>query len=182
MSTHRDRLWIVLFWVLLVALGIVERLLPHPPNCTPMASLALFGGFYFASRWAALSAPLVALLISDAWLGSYEWPVLITVYASLMVPVLFRGWLRVQPSIGRVAVSTLACSTLFFISTNFAVWAFTPWYPLSVTGLIECFASALPFFRFTLLGDAGWALILFGGHAWATRAGWLTSAQPAISR
>ena len=31
----------------LIALGVAGRLLPHPPNFTPMAAIALFAGFIF---------------------------------------------------------------------------------------------------------------------------------------
>src|SRR5437660_6450950 len=59
--------------VLLVAM---TRLLPHPPNFTPLGALALFAGAQFRSRWAAFLVPLAAMLLSDAALEvvtSQEW-------------------------------------------------------------------------------------------------------------
>ena len=35
----------------LIALGVAGRLLPHPPNFTPMAAIALFAGFIFIKRY-----------------------------------------------------------------------------------------------------------------------------------
>jgi hypothetical protein len=34
------------------------RLLPHPPNLTPIAAMALFGGAYFADKRLAFLVPL----------------------------------------------------------------------------------------------------------------------------
>ena len=41
----------------LVLLVAMTRLLPHPPNFTPLGALALFGGAQFKSRWAAFLVP-----------------------------------------------------------------------------------------------------------------------------
>jgi hypothetical protein len=56
---------------------------------------------------------------------------------------------------------------LFFLVTNFAVWAGNAGhaYPRTAAGLAECYTLGIPFFRNTLLGDAAYATILFGGLA-----------------
>ncbi|MBM3818918.1 MAG: hypothetical protein FJW14_07875 [Acidimicrobiia bacterium] len=54
---------------------------------------------------------------------------------------------------------------LFYVVTNFAVWASTTLYPLTWAGLVTCYIAALPFFRNSLLGDMGFAVLLFGGFA-----------------
>lgn len=64
-----------------------------------------------------------------------------------------------------VAAATLAGSVLFFIVTNFAVWAFFPTYPKSWHGLLTCYEAAVPFFRTTLAGDVVYVVVLFGGYA-----------------
>ena len=45
------------------------RLLPHPPNFSPIAALALFGGAQFADRRAAFLVPLTAMFLGDLMLG-----------------------------------------------------------------------------------------------------------------
>jgi len=45
------------------------RLVPHWPNFTPIAALALFGAAMFERKWLGLVAPLVAMLLSDALIG-----------------------------------------------------------------------------------------------------------------
>jgi hypothetical protein len=59
----------------------------------------------------------------------------------------------------------LASSVLFFVLTNFGVWAFDALYPKTLEGLMACYVAAIPFFRNTLLGDLSYTVVLFGGFA-----------------
>jgi hypothetical protein len=63
--------------------------------------------------------------------------------------------------------ASLAASVLFFVVTNFAVWAMGSMYPKSAGGLLACYVAAIPFFGNTLLGDAFFTAVLFGGLALA---------------
>ncbi|MCL5011203.1 MAG: hypothetical protein M1127_03305 [Patescibacteria group bacterium] len=146
----------------LVAFCVLARFLPHPPNFAPIAALALFCGVYLRGRKIALAAPLGAMLISDIFLGFYEWPVAIAVYGCFMFSV-FLGWLvQKRKKWHRVFIASLAGSVAFFTATNFAVWAFTPWYAKTAEGLYQCYFSALPFFKNTLLGDLLYTGVFFG--------------------
>ena len=40
----------------MIVVAALTRLLPHPPNFSPVEAVALFGGAYFASRAAAVSS------------------------------------------------------------------------------------------------------------------------------
>jgi hypothetical protein len=77
--------------------------------------------------------------------------------------------LRRRRSLPAVAGCTLAGSVVFFLVTNFAWWAGYDLYPHTWEGLLVCYAAALPFFGWTLLGDAFFATVLFGGFALAAR-------------
>jgi hypothetical protein len=68
-----------------------------------------------------------------------------------------------------VAAGILAGSTLFFLVTNFACWAGYGLYPHTLEGVVQSYVAALPFYRWTLLGDACYATVLFGGLALAER-------------
>jgi len=149
----------------LLTLGIVGRLLPHPPNVTPIAACALFAGFFFArAAWAVL-IPLAALVVSDFVLGSYGLPIMLAVYAALTLPVVLRVFLNGRPSAVRIGLCSLSMSAFFFLSTNLAVWAFSGMYVKTLSGLGQCFAAAIPFFRYTVLGDLCWSGAIFGAYA-----------------
>lgn len=184
----RRSIWIVG----LIGLVTLARLLPHFPNFTPLTAVALFGGAHFHSRWAAFGVPLLALLLSDAaleattalglhagWMagGSGFHPGMWVVYTATALVAAVGLSLRRRQSVGTVAGAVLGSSVLFFLVTNFAWWVGYDLYPHTVEGLLQCYLAALPFFHWSLLGDACYATLLFGGYALAERR--FPVAQPA---
>jgi hypothetical protein len=151
----------------LVGLDVVARVTPHAPNFTPVAASALFAGAVLRSRALALAVPVAAMLASDAVLGGYDWRVMGVVYAALALPALLGRWGRARDAI-MLAPLALASSLIFFVTTNFAVWAFSSMYTPDLAGLIHCYVSALPFLQNTVIGDIFWTALLFSGW-WATR-------------
>lgn len=156
--------------LLIVLTAAAARLLPHPPNVTPLAAIALFGGAYFSNRWAAFVVPMLALALSNLALGIYwSWsfmawqPHLWVQYLSFALVVSLGFLLRGRVNAWRVFCVTLASSVTFFVVTNLGEWAFQAWYPKTWDGLVTCFVAAIPFFRNSLLGDFGFAVLLFGG-------------------
>lgn len=176
-------------WQFLVVAGVVlaaaaTRLIPHPPNVTPIAAMALFGGAHLADRRLAFAIPLAAMFLSDLVIGLHG--LLPVVYASFALVVCIGFWLRARTSALRVAGAALAGSVAFFVITNFAVWAWGSLYPKSLAGLVAAYVAAIPFFRNTLIGDAAYAALLFGGFALlqrlaaaSRRAGRTTAGHPA---
>ena len=148
---------------LFIAGAAALRLLPHPPNFAPIAAIALFGGVYLTRKF-ALGIPILAMLVSDIFIGFYEPVVMAPVYGSFVLCGLIGLWLKKHKKAGTIIGSSLLCSVLFFIITNFAVWAFTPWYAKTLAGLVQCYALALPFFRNTLLGDMFYVGVFFGTY------------------
>lgn len=144
----------------LIAMAVISRVMPHLPNMTPMTALALFGGTYLNRRW-SLIVPLLALLISDYFLGFYSG--MLWVYGSFVAIGCIGLWLRNHRTIGRTIAATLAGSILFFIVTNFGVWISSEVvYPHTVSGLITCYVAAIPFFRNAVIGDVLYVATLFG--------------------
>jgi hypothetical protein len=61
----------------------------------------------------------------------------------------------------------MGCSVIFFLVSNFGVWAQGQLYPDTWAGLTLCYQMALTFFRNTFIGDALYATLLFGAYALA---------------
>lgn len=137
------------------------RIVPHAPNFSPIGAMALFSGAHLSRRGAAFAAPLAALLLSDAVLGFYSH--MEVVYGSMALVVCLGWGLAAHRSPARIAGFSLAGSALFFLLTNFGVWAFDDLYPRSVSGLIACYTAAIPFFQSSLVGDLIYAAVFFGG-------------------
>lgn len=164
MKAPGPRAWMVASLILAAA---ASRLLPHPANVTPIAAMALFGGARLPDRRLSFAVPLAAMFLSDLVIGFHiQQPV---VYGLILLFVAIGRTLRARTGALPVAAATLGASILFFAGTNLGVWLFQALYPRTAAGLLECFAAALPFFRNTLLGDALYAAVLFGGLALAER-------------
>lgn len=143
------------------------RLLPHPPNFTPLGALALFGGASFGNKRAAMLVPLAALFLSDLVLGfSLITPV---VYAAFLLIVGLGFWLRRRSGAAHIAFAAVAGALLFFVVTNFGVWTLGGLYPQTLAGLGDCYVAAIPFFRNTLVSNLIYSALLFGGLALAEK-------------
>jgi len=145
----------------LVFLGVILRLLPHPPNFVPIAALALFGGAYLNKKYFWM-VPLLAMWISDYFIGAYEPKLMIAVYGSFGIISLIGLFLRKRKNPGIVLSGSVISSFLFFLITNAAVWAFTPWYPKDFSGLLLSYTLAVPFLKNTILGDLFYTSLFFG--------------------
>lgn len=155
--------------LVLIGLALAARLLPHPDNFTPLLAVALFSGAMLPGR-AGYIVPLAAMFASDMLIGypfDLASPV---VYASLAAGVLLGRRLESGRTLARTVGSALAGSVLFFVATNFAVWAMPGgMYAHTVQGLVDCYTLALPFFRNGLAGDLFWSVALFGAYDLARR-------------
>lgn len=119
------------------------------------------------------------MIISDTFIGYYEFGLMISVYGSFLICIFLGFWLKKHKKWYTILGSSVLAATIFFLLTNFAVWFFTPWYTKNIFGLIQCFLLALPFFRNALLGDLFYVSAFFG--IYATVRFWLTTKKPAKS-
>lgn len=153
------RLLTILALILMVS---VFRILPHPPNFTPILAVALFAGAHLSNRALAFFIPLLAMLIADIVLGFH--PTLPYVYGAIALIVWAGIWLSARLNVRNVAVLALASSSGFFIVTNFGAWLSLPHlYERSWSGLVTAYIAAIPFFQNALLGDLLYTSLLFGG-------------------
>ena len=160
----------------MILLAALSRLLPHPPNFSPIEAVALFGGAYFAKRAWAVAVPLIAMAISDFVLGLVNGGVyldyflnahFLSIYACIALCTLLGFGLRARVNGPRVLGYSLLGSVVFFLVTNFAVWttANPTLAPACASSLGACYVAGLPFFQWTLLGTLFYSAILFGSFA-----------------
>ncbi|REK17245.1 MAG: hypothetical protein DWQ37_07190 [Planctomycetota bacterium] len=165
----RDQAIRTAVFVALVALAVAVRLVSETPNFNAVTAAALFAGFYFRSRLTAVCVPLLAMSISDVFLGGYGMAMMAAVYVSLFVPIAWRSVLRrgLSPlSVGSGAVSS---SLVHYGLSNLAVWYF--WYPHNWEGLARCYAVAVPFLANSLASNVLFAAGFFGLYAAVTQLG-----------
>lgn len=148
---------------IIVLIAAILRLVPHLPNFAPIGAMALFGGAYL-SRKQAFVLPLAAMVLSDFFIGFDGFASRASVYGSFILIVLIGLWLKKHRSFQNIILASLASSVLFFVITNFGVWAFGELYPKTSEGLVACFVAAIPFFRNTIAGDLFYTGVFFGGY------------------
>ncbi|MCX6272364.1 MAG: hypothetical protein NTU44_14350 [Bacteroidetes bacterium] len=151
------RLNVVIAAIFLTALA---RLIPHWPNFTPVAAVALFGGVYISKRWLAFVIPVIAMVLGDLFIGFH--PYILAVYGSLLLTVCIGFLVRLKPGVFSVIGGSLLSSLLFFLITNFSMWMGNPNFTQDFAGLVQCYTVAIPFFNNGILGDLFYNGVLFG--------------------
>lgn len=154
---------------LLLLAAVLSRLMPHPDwlNFTAVGGALL----YFGARrsWREMLAPMAALMATDYCLTvftyhyNFHWQdYTITWMWYLMAMVLGSILLRTRTTVARVATGALLGPTSFFLVSNYVVWVAGTMYPLTMGGLVACYAAALPFYRNDVASTALVAGLAFG--------------------
>lgn len=159
------------FIILAVFIRVIPHIpalsgLPNLPNFTPVAAIALFSGFYLNRKY-SFAIALVAMLASDLIIGFYSPLIMASVYGSFLIIWLLGVRLKNHFQTGNLILTTLFGSIIFYLVTNFAVWAFPGsfmMYPKTWQGLVSCFIMGLPFFRSMAIGDLFYVGTLFGTY------------------
>ena len=141
-----------------VIVGVITRLIPHPPNLTAVGAVALFGGALYFDKKISLIIPIIILAISDFILG---FQMNISVYFSFFLIVLLGINLRTKLSLKNIISYSILSGLTFFIVTNLFVFLGSTYYSQDIYGLILCYTLALPFLANTILGNLLYSLALF---------------------
>ncbi len=159
-----------LFVTSAIVVAAASRLFPHIPNFTPIAAMALFGGVYFSDKRLAFVIPLLAMCLSDGAMelinGQGFHNTMIYVYAGFILTSIIGLKIRNNVTLLSVATGSIISSILFFIITNFGVWAETG-FQMGAAGLSTTYVLGIPFFGPTLAGDLFFNGILFGAFYFA---------------
>ena len=159
MKIHRS---IVIAAMIIVA--AVASLIPHSPNFTPLAAIALFAGAQLQRR-TAFALAIGALLVRDLVLGMHV--LMPAVYACYAFNVFLGSYLKEEQSPARIVGASIIGSVIFFIVTNFGSWAAFDTFPKTADGLLACYVAGIPYFRNTVVSDLIYSLAMFGLFACA---------------
>ena len=144
-----------IFPIALILILALARLIPHPPNFTPIIAVAIMSGYFFKNINLSFLTLIVAMLVSDLFIVFYE--NVLFVYASLLLITFVFYKISNKINFKNLFIYGFAGSLIFFIISNFGVWALgSPGvqdiaYDKSLNGLIECYILAIPFFGNTFL-------------------------------
>ncbi len=150
-----------LFVVSLLSLFVfISRTLPHQPNLTPVLALCLLSGFVAKGKWYSMVLPMLALALSDAYIGFYPgWALnYITLVAIVFMGVFLKHRLLNFLGFG------FAAAVMFFLVSNFGVWLTSQMYPPTLDGLLLCYKMGIEFFRSTLAGTSFFMALFYGAY------------------
>lgn len=130
-----------------------SRFIPHPPNYTNLIALS----FYVPAFLGIKFIPLVVLsfFITDLYFGFHS--SLFFTWGSVIligyIPLFFKD------SISSRLLGASSGAILFYIVTNFGVWA-SGSYSYTLEGLVNCYILAIPFFWPMLVSTIAYSLII----------------------
>ena len=144
-----------IFPISLILILVLARLIPHPPNFTPIIAVAIMSGYFFKNIYLSFATLLISMLLADAFIGFYD--NILFVYLSLFLIVLLFYKISEKINFKNLFIYSFIGSIIFFIISNFGVWALgSPGildipYERNLNGLVECYVLAIPFFPNTFL-------------------------------
>ena len=133
------------------------RLIPHPWNFTPILAASIFSGFYFKNFFLGLFVVIFSMFLGDLYLGFHS--TMFFTYASLALAVAI-GILIKNFKFSEILASGLTSSICFFVITNFGAWLTLEMYEKNLSGLINSYVLAIPFFHNTLISTLVYLILI----------------------
>ena len=141
--------------IVLILILSFSRLIPHPPNFTPIIAVAIMSSYFFKNIYLSFATLLVSMLLADAFIGFYS--NMLFVYLSLLLIVFIFHKISEKMNFKNLFICGFIGSLIFFIISNFGVWVLgSPGvldlpYEKNLNGLVDCYILAIPFFGNTFL-------------------------------
>ena len=155
-----------IFPISLILLLAFSRLLPHPPNFTPIVAVAIMSGYFFKNIKFSFVVLLIAMLLVDVFLGFYKH--MLFVYLSLFLIVFVFFKISYKINFKNLFIFGFLGSLIFYLVSNFGVWASGVISPITnlpyeknLNGLISCYFLAIPFFKNTLFSTIVFSYAVF---------------------
>jgi hypothetical protein len=165
----------ILAFVLLVLVGSLYRVMPRPFGFAPQIAMTIFGALMIKDRKWAIALPVLSMFISDCIYqllyvqgisnikGFYGgmWQNYLLIAALTFIPFFFR-----KPGIKNAAVLSFVSPTVYFLVSNFLVWAGNGGYrhPKTFGGLMQTYVDGLPFYGNSILATIVFSALFFGGY------------------
>jgi hypothetical protein len=143
------------FYIFLGCIGVIIlfRIIPHPPNFTPVIALSFYLPVFFG-LW-CIPIIILAFAITDFFIGFHS--LLIWTWGSLaIIGIISKYGKSFFSRFGTCIIG----SWLFFIISNFGVWLTGSFYEISFKGLTTCYIMAIPFFTNTLFSTIIFAIFI----------------------
>lgn len=137
------------FPIFLIGILVFSRLIPHPPNFTPIITAAIFSGYLFKNFNLSVIILGISMILTDILIGTHS--TMLYVYISLFLICFLSNKILNFLNLKNIFFFSLGGSILFFLISNFGVWIGGELYEKNFEGLVTCYYMAIPFFKNTLI-------------------------------
>ena len=151
-----------IFPISLILILALARLMPHPPNFTPIIAVAIMSSYFFKNIYLSLATLLISMLLSDIFIGFYSH--IFFVYLSLCLITFIFFKVNLQINYKNLFIFGFFGSLIFYLISNFGVWILSDLYEKNLSGLITCYFLAVPFFKNTFFSTLIFSYSAFFGY------------------
>ena len=138
-----------IFPISLILILAFARLVPHPPNFTPIVAIAIMSSYFFRNMYLSFAVIIISMLLADVFIGFYN--NMFFVYLSLLLITFIFFRISTKIKLKNLFIFGFFGSVIFFLISNFGVWILSGMYEKNLNGLAYCYFLALPFFVNTIL-------------------------------
>ena len=148
-----------IFPISLILILAFARLIPHPPNFTPIVAIAIMSSYFFRNMYLSFAVIIISMLLADVFIGFYN--NMFFVYLSLLLITFIFFRISTKIKLKNLFIFGFFGSVIFFLISNFGVWILSGMYEKNLNGLAYCYFLALPFFVNTVLSTIIFAYSAF---------------------
>lgn len=140
-------------FVFLIMIAIASRLVPHQWNMTAVGAVSVVAGLLIQNRILKILVPVIALLVTDLVIGFHS--TVPFVYGGFTLMVLMGSLFSADSQWKKNLLAPLAGSLIFFLVSNFGVWAVESGvaYSKDLSGLFQCYLMGVPFYKTQFVAD-----------------------------
>ena len=133
----------------LILILALFRLIPHPPNFTPVIAVAIMSSYFFRNLYSSVIVLSASMLLADVFIGFYN--NMLFVYLSLFLTTFAFFKLNKRINYKSLFLFGFLGSFIFYLISNLGVWVLSDMYEKNINGLLYCYFLAIPFFKNTIL-------------------------------
>ena len=158
---------------LLIIISALYRVMPNRPlGFAPQIAMALFAGSILMNKKTSFIVPLLSMFISDIFYqilylngfsnipGFYDGQV---INYALFASITAIGF-SMKQNISSILNTSFLGALFYFITSNLMVWLTSGMYQHNLSGLLDCYYMAIPFFTGSLCATVVFNLILLTGY------------------
>ena len=101
-----------IFPISLILILALARLIPHPPNFTPVVAVAIMSSYLFRNIYLSFAVIIVSMLLADVFIGFYN--NMFFVYLSLLLITFIFFRISIKIKLQNLFIFGFLSSVIFF--------------------------------------------------------------------